>query len=159
MTPRHRLLGAALAAACISTVAFAQDAKLGAITVSGAQARATVAGQRAGGGFLSLENQGPADRLVAASAPVAARVELHTMRMEGDVMRMREVDTIELPTGAKVELKPGGMHLMFMELKAPLKAGDTVPVTLRFEKAGEVTVAMPVQVPGAPAAAGHDHKR
>lgn len=151
-----RLLCAATLAA-LATVAAAQDARLGAISVSGAQARATVAGQRAGGGFLTLANQGPADRLVAASAPVAARVELHTMRMEGDVMRMRQIDAIELPAGATVELKPGGMHLMFMELKEPLKAGATVPLTLRFEKAGEVTVPMPVRSP-VPDTAGHGHK-
>lgn len=154
---RHSLV-AALAVAAAAT--FAQDAKVGPITVSGAQARATVPGQTAGGGFLRIDNQGPADRLVAAAAPVAARVELHTMRMEGDVMRMRQIDAIELPAGGKVELKPGGTHLMFMELKAPLKAGETVPVTLRFEKAGEVTVKMPVQSP-TPAAAAmkQEHKQ
>lgn len=159
MTFFRHSLAAALAVAAVTT--FAQDAKVGSITVSGAQARATVPGQTAGGGFLRLDNQGPADRLVSATAPVSARVELHTMRMEGDVMRMRQIDAIELPAGGKVELKPGGMHLMFMELKAPLKAGEIVPVTLRFEKAGEVTVKMPVQVPTLPtaaAASGHEHK-
>jgi len=156
---RHLRLLCAATFAAAATVAAAQDARLGAISVSAAQARATVPGQRAGGAFLTVANQGPADRLVAARAPVAARVELHTMRMEGDVMRMRQVDAIELPTGATVELKPGGMHLMFMDLKAPLKAGETVPVTLRFEKAGELTVSMPVQAPGVPGAAGHVHQR
>ena len=79
------------------------------------------------------------------------------MRMEGDVMRMRQVDAIELPPGATVELKPGGMHLMLMGLKQPLKADDKVPLTLRFEKAGEVTVQMSVEAPKPAMAAEHKH--
>lgn len=154
--PFSRLAGAALLT--VAAAASAQDAKLGAITVSAAQARPTVAGQAAGGAFLRLENAGPADRLVAASAPAVGRVELHTMRMEGDVMRMRQIDAIDLPAGGTVELKPGGMHLMLMGLKAPLKSGDTVPVTLRFEKAGEVTVAVPVKAAAVPATGEHGHK-
>jgi copper(I)-binding protein len=76
------------------------------------------------------------------------------MAMEGDVMRMRQLDAIELPAGKAVEFKPGGLHLMFMDLKAPLAAGATVPLTLRFEKAGEQTVQVPVR---AAAAAQHKH--
>jgi hypothetical protein len=78
-------------------------------------------------------------------------VEIHAMSMDGDVMRMRQIDGIDLPAGGMVELKPGGFHLMFMELKAPLQAGTRFPLTLRFEKAGELAVTVAVETPGAPA--------
>jgi copper(I)-binding protein len=108
-------------------------------------ARPTVAGQHAGGAFVTLTSA-RGDKLVGGHTPAAERVELHEMKMEGDVMRMREVGTIELPAGRAVELKPGGLHLMFMGLKAPLKAGDTLPLVLRFEKAGEVKLDVKVSV-------------
>ena len=85
----------------------------------------------------------------------AQRVELHSMNMKGDVMEMRQVDAIELPAGKTVELKPGGLHLMFMGLKQPLAVGSKVPVTLRFEKAGDVNVEFDVLTK--PAAHGHKH--
>ena len=129
--------------------AQAHDFKLGALTIDHPSARATNPGQTVGGGFVKITNGGAADRLVSARAEVSGSVELHTMRMEGDVMRMRQVDGIELPAGQTVELKPGGLHMMFMGLKAPLKAGDSFPLTLKFEKAGEVTVQVKVEAPGA----------
>ncbi len=122
-----------------------------------AYARATAPAQPAGGGFLTLHNGGAADRLVSAQAPVSSTVELHTMRMDGDVMRMRQVEAIDLPAGQKVELKPGGLHLMFIGLKAPLKAGDSFPLTLKFEKAGELTVSVRVEAVGAAAEPAHKH--
>ena len=143
----HRFLAAAALGAA-ALCAQAHDFKLGAIAIGHPYARATAAGQQAGGGFLKLENKGGDDRLVSASAGVAGSVELHTMSMEGDVMRMRQVDSIALPAGKTVELKPGGLHIMFMGLKTPLKAGDSFPMTLKFEKAGEVTVQVKVQAPG-----------
>jgi len=79
------------------------------------------------------------------------------MKMEGDVMRMRQVDAIEVPVGQTVELKPGGYHLMFIGLKAPLKVGERFPMTLKFEKAGEVKVEVVVQAPGAAAEPQHKH--
>lgn len=116
------------------------------IRVEQPYARATVPGQMAGGGYLQVQNTGKApDRLLAVSAGVAASVELHTMSMDGDVMRMRELDGIDVPAGQKVELKPGGLHIMFMGLKAPLKAGDTFPATLKFQKAGDVKVTVTVR--------------
>jgi periplasmic copper chaperone A len=139
-------VGAALAA--VGVCAQAHEFKLGAIAIGHPYARATVPGQPAGGGFLKLENQGGADRLLSASANVSRSVELHTMSMDGDVMRMRQLDAIELPAGKTVELKPGGLHIMFMGLKAPLKAGDSFPLKLKFEKAGEVTVEVKVEAPG-----------
>ncbi|MBC7993150.1 MAG: copper chaperone PCu(A)C [Rhizobacter sp.] len=130
-----------------ATAAQAHSFKLGAIEIGHPYARATAPGQPSGGGYLSLSNAGANDRLVSASAEVSKSVELHTMSMEGDVMRMRQVDAIEVPAGKKVELKPGGLHMMFIGLKAPLKQGDTFPLKLKFEKAGEVTVQVSVEVP------------
>jgi len=126
--------------------AHAHTFKLGAIEIGHPYARATAPGQPAGGGYLSLSNAGANDRLLSASAEVSKAVELHTMTMEGDVMRMRQVEAIELPAGKKVELKPGGLHIMFIGLKAPLKLGDKFPLKLKFEKAGEVTVEVNVEV-------------
>ena len=142
---------ACLAILAASLATQAHDFKVGNITIGHPFARATVAGQAAGGAFLKLSNQGGDDRLLAASAAVSKSVELHTMSMEGDVMRMREVDAITLPAGTVVELKPGGLHIMLMGLKAPLKAGESFPLKLRFEKAGDVTVDVKVEAAGAPA--------
>ncbi|MEW6703958.1 MAG: copper chaperone PCu(A)C [Pseudomonadota bacterium] len=145
----RRLLAAAPLLAALA--AFAQthaagSAQAGNLKASGAWARVTVPGQTAGGAFVVLHNAGPAaDRLIGGSTPVAQRVELHEMTMQGDVMKMREIPAIELPAGRSVELKPGGLHLMFMGLKAPMKTGDKVPVTLKFEKAGEMKLELPVQ--------------
>ena len=146
MNLHHLLTTIVLAAA--SAAAQAHEFKLGTITIGHPYARATVPGQPAGGGFLKLENKGGDDRLLSASAGVSGAVELHSMSMDGDVMRMRQIDAIELPAGKTVELKPGGLHIMFMGLKAPLKAGDSFPLKLKFEKAGEVTVDVKVEAPG-----------
>ena len=114
------------------------------VKVEGAWARPTVQGQAAGGGFLKITGGAAADKLVSASAGVSKTVELHTMVMEGDVMRMREIGAIDVPAGKTVELKPGGLHVMFIGIRMPLKNGDSFPLTLRFEKAGEVKVEMKV---------------
>jgi hypothetical protein len=114
-----------------------------------------VPGQRGGGGFLTIAGGAAADRLLSANADVCATVELHTMRMDGNVMRMRPVEAIDVPAGTTVKLEPGGLHVMFVELKAPLKAGSSFPLRLRFEKGGEVTVQMKVQ--DAAPMAGHKH--
>ena len=153
----HRLSAlAGLVLGLASLFADAHEFKLGAITIGHPYARATAAGQPTGGGYMSFANAGPADKLVAISADVSTSVELHSMTMEGDVMRMRQVDAIELAAGKTVELKPGGYHVMFVGLKAPLKAGDKFPVKLKFEKAGEVEVIVNVEAPAA-AAAEHKH--
>src|SRR4051812_33252660 len=91
-------------------------------------ARATVPGAAVGGGYLVIRNNGAAgDRLVGVSSPVSSRVEIHEMAMEKDIMRMRQVKGVDVPAKKAVEFKPGGFHLMFIELKAPLKQGDKVP--------------------------------
>lgn len=130
---------------------------LGDLTLEGGFARATPPGAPVGGGFLTIVNGGDEDdRLVSASSPAAGRVEIHEMAMEGEVMRMRELPGgLPVPAGERVELKPGGYHLMFMELKKPLVEGETVPVTLVFEKAGEVLVSLPVGPMKGGKGAGH----
>ncbi|MEO8152899.1 MAG: copper chaperone PCu(A)C [Rhizobacter sp.] len=140
---------AIVALGAISLCAQAHEFKVGAITIGHPYARATVAGQPTGGGFLTLQNAGAADRLLKVSAEVSSSVELHTMSMEGDVMRMRQVEAIELPTGKAIQLKPGGLHIMFVGLKAPFKEGDHFSLKLKFEKAGEVTVQVNVEAASA----------
>jgi len=119
-------------------------------------ARPTAPGAKVGGAFMTLVGGKDADRLVSGSSPAAAAVELHTHVMDGGVAKMRAVPAIDVPANGRVELKPGGLHIMLINLKAPLKAGDTVPLKLRFEKAGEVDVkvAITAQAPGS--AMGHE---
>ena len=147
----HRHLGPLLLALA-GTVASAQAAP----KVEGAWARPTVAGQAGGGGFLKITSA-TADRLIAASAPVSRTVELHTMQMDGDVMRMREIPAIEIPAGQTVELKPGGLHVMFIGLTQTLDSGASFPLTLRFEKAGEVKVDVKVRNQGPAPMTMHKH--
>ena len=156
--PSIQRLIAITALAFATLGAAAHGFKVGAIDIGHPFARPTNAGQQVGAGYLKLVNQGAADRLMSASSPAAASVEMHTMAMEGDVMKMRQVDAIDLPAGQTVELKPGGYHLMLMGLKAPLKAGDKLPLTLKFEKAGAVLVTVNVESPkGGGAVVEHKH--
>jgi periplasmic copper chaperone A len=97
--------------------------------------RGTVAGQKATGMFGQITSS-TGGKLVSASSPVAGVVEVHEMAMDGNVMKMRAVPSLELPAGKTVELKPGGYHVMLMDLKQELKAGDSVPLTLVIEGAG-----------------------
>jgi len=131
-----------------SGAALAQTASVGAIKIENAYTRATVPGQQVAGGFMKIENKGAMDQLLSASSPVAGEVQLHEMAMDGNIMKMRQVKDIAVPAGGAVELKPGGLHLMFMNIKAPLAAGESVPVKLKFAKAGEVEVKMPVNAMG-----------
>lgn len=134
---------AALCTAALCLPAAAQ------VKVEGAWARPTVSGQQGGGGFMTLTSE-RADRLLGGSTPAAERVEFHTMAMEGDMMRMRQLDKLELKAGQKLEFKPGGLHAMFIGLKRPLTVGAKLPVTLMFERAGEVKVEMTVMARPAP---------
>lgn len=127
------------------------------IMVEGAFLRASPKVANAGAGFLTIHNHSAtADSLLGAEAAVSRTVELHTHVKDGDVYRMRPVAAIPVPAHGTVALKPGGDHIMFVGLNAPLKEGDTVAVTLTFENAGKVAVAMPVGAVGAMVApAGH----
>jgi copper(I)-binding protein len=146
-----------IAIACTSP-AIAQDARKGAITVSEAWSRATSPRAEVGAGFLTIRNAGRTeDRLVAATSPRAARVEIHTMALEDGIMRMRPLPNgLAIAAQAQAKLAPGGDHIMLIGLKAPLKQGERVPVTLRFARAGTVRTAFVVAAPGAAAPAG-DH--
>jgi copper(I)-binding protein len=115
--------------------------------------RATPPGAKVGAGFMQLKNAGAADRVIGASSPVAGRVEMHVTVREGEVMKMREVNAFDLPAGGTYELKPGGAHLMLMDLKRPLKKGETVPLTLKLEKGGELKLELQVEELGARAPA------
>ena len=113
-------------------------------TLKDAWVRGTVAGQKATGMFGQIVSTS-GGKLVSASSPVAGVVEVHEMVMDGNVMKMRAVIGLDLPAGKAVELKPGGYHLMLMDLKSPLKVGEKIPVKLRFERAGEVEVLLQVE--------------
>ena len=104
-------------------------------SVKDAWVRGTVAGQKATGLFGQITSAS-GGKLVAASSPAAGMVEVHEMAMDGNVMKMRAVPGLELPAGRAVELKPGGYHLMLLDLKQELKPGETVPITLVIESAG-----------------------
>ncbi len=121
-----RLLTASILSLLLAGTAFAQ------VTVSDPWVRATVAAQKASGAFMTLTATRDA-RLVAARSPVAGVVEIHTMALENNVMRMRAIDALALPAGKAVKLESGGYHLMLMQLKGPLTAGETVPLELVFE--------------------------
>lgn len=132
----------------IALVAFTAAGALQAQTVDVQEpwARATVQGQKASGAFMKLTaKQGT--RLVGASSPVAGVVEVHEMKMEGDVMKMRATTGLDLPAGQTVELKPGGYHVMLMDLKTALRADQTIPVTLLFKNAQGQESRQELQVP------------
>lgn len=127
--------------------ASAHSFKVGDLSIAHPWTRQTAPGQSNGGGFMAIANSGKgADRLVGGSSPAAAKVEIHTMSMDGGVMRMRPVkEGLAIPAGGKLELKPGGYHIMLIGLKAPLERGKLVPLILKFEKAGATTVDLKVE--------------
>lgn len=140
----------AFSMALTSMLTLAQTA---AVKVDGAWARATVQGQKGTGAFMSLTARDGA-QLIGVSSPVAGVAEVHEMKMDGDVMKMRAVPSLDLPAGKKVELKPGGYHVMLMDLKAPLAKDSTVPVTLLFKDAKGVESKLELKLPVATAAPG-----
>ena len=151
-------LSVSLAAAALFATGgatFAEEAKAGNIMIEAPFARATPGSAKAGGAFLTLRNEGDeADTLISAEADVADRVELHTHINDNGVMRMRKVDGIDVAAHGTTELKPGGYHVMFIGLKAPLKEGEAFPLKLTFAKSGSVTITMPVRRIGAMSADG-----
>jgi periplasmic copper chaperone A len=157
MTKFAFLTAGALALALSSSIALADDHAdhvmhgdamiiVGDLNLSNPRVIETPPNARNAGGFLTIMNTGDSDdRLVSASSPMAERVELHSMTMDGDVMRMRELeDGIALPAGEMVELAPGGLHVMFIGLTGPFVAGETVPVTLTFESGASQDLTLPV---------------
>lgn len=139
------LATAALAFGLLASPALAHDFKLGDLRLDHPWARATAGPARSGAAFLTIHNSGAADRLLAASGEVAERIEFHTHRMEGDIIKMRRVEAVEVPAGGTARLQPGSYHIMLIGLDEPLKEGDRFPLTLTFEKAGETTVEVAVE--------------
>ena len=142
MTMRYLALAAGLV---IASTALAQPAQL---EVNNAWARATAGKADTGVAYVAIQSP-TADRLVSLSTPVAKKAELHTMSMQGMVMKMRPLSGLDIPAGQPVTLKPGGEHIMLMGLSQPLRAGQTFPLTLDFEKAGSRTVTVTVEKAGA----------
>jgi copper(I)-binding protein len=137
-------LGAALTLGLTAPALMAQD---GGVDIKDAWARATPGGAQTAAAYVTLVS--PAgDRLTGASTPAAQKAELHSMTMDGDVMKMRQVDGIDLPAGKPVSLKPGGYHIMLTGLAKPLVEGQSFPLTLTFAKAGSRELSVPVEKAG-----------
>lgn len=155
-----RLASAAIAALALGGTALAQDYTAGPLKIEQPWTRATPAGAKVAGGYVAVTNTGATpDRLLGGSSDIAGKVEIHEMAVNNGVMTMRGLpEGVELKHGAKTELKPGGYHIMFMDLKRQLKEGEKVKGTLSFEKAGPVPVEFSVQSVGARAPAeAHKH--
>jgi periplasmic copper chaperone A len=124
-----------------SLAAFAaKDTTVGSITIVKPWARATPAVVKNSAAYMTLNNAGAADKLIAVTGDVAKEIQIHTMATEDGVMKMREVNSIDVAANGTTELKPGGFHIMLIGLKEGLKEGQKFPLKLKFEKAGEVTV-------------------
>jgi periplasmic copper chaperone A len=133
-----------IAICAVAAVAFAQASPLP--KVEGAWVRSSVAGQQGTGAFMRLTAT-EATQLVGVSTPLAGVAEVHEMKMEGEVMKMRAIGKLDLPAGRSVELKPGGYHIMLLDLKQPLEQGSTVPMTLSFRDARGVESKLELKVP------------
>lgn len=148
-----RILIAALIWAATGSIAWAQ------VSVSSPWARSTVPGQTGTGAFMTIVSKEGA-RLVGAASPVAGVVELHEMAMDNNVMKMRAIPGLDLPAGREVQLKPGGYHVMLLDLKQTLKAGEKVRIELRLETRDGKRVTQPVEVEvraSPPGADAHKH--
>ncbi|NVO17049.1 MAG: copper chaperone PCu(A)C [Rhodoplanes sp.] len=158
----------AVALGVAAAPATAEEFKAGSLRIEQPWSRATPGGAKVAGGYMTITNTGTEpDRLVGGALPQAGRFEVHEMKTENGVMTMRPLaQGLEIKPGATVTLAPGGYHVMFMDLKEPLKQGETLAGELKFEKAGTVAVRYTVQAigattgtgtGGAPAAGGHQH--
>ena len=134
-------------AAALATLSACSGGPEGAVAVRAPWARETVPGVQVSAAYARIENgTNHAVRLTGAETDVAGRIELHNVTMDGGVMRMRPVaGGIEIPAGQTVELKPGSYHIMLLQLRRPLRAGETIPVTLRFEGAPAIRADVPVR--------------
>ncbi len=144
-TSRRSLLLALAVSAVFAGAGSAQNQT--GIKIDQPWSRATAGTAKTGAGYMTIANGGALpDRLIQASSPVSTVVELHEMAMVGNVMQMRPLaDGIPVPAAGSVALQPGGLHLMFIDLKAPLRAGTKIPVTLRFERGGEMQIELEVR--------------
>lgn len=150
MKPMYKLVCASLFALSFVGQGRAQTAGVNGIVVETAWARATPAGAKTGAVYMTVVNNGAIpDRLLGATTPVADKVQFHKVSEENGVSSMRELPTIDIAPGARVIFKPSDLHVMLIGLKQPLKEGQTVPLTLDFEKAGKVSMAASVAKVGA----------
>jgi copper(I)-binding protein len=157
---RHPRLAAFALTVLLAGGATAHDYTLQNLRIDHPFARATPPGAQSGGVYLTIENRGTSkDRLVRVTSPAAASVELHSMTMDGNVMRMRAIAGLDIAPGATVALGSAGYHVMLVGLVRPLVVGDRIPVTLTFEKAGavEVTAFVEAMTPGGSATHGASH--
>lgn len=160
MLNRLTLVAAVFAAFTVAaTQASAEDVKVGALQISAPWARATPKGAAVGGGYLKITNTGDApDRLTGGATSIAGRLEVHEMSMSGNTMKMRQLTNgLEIKPGQTVELKPGGVHIMFVGLKQQLQQGQHFKATLQFEKAGKVDVDFSIAGIGSTAPDAHDN--
>ena len=127
--------------------AHSADTKVGSLMIQDPRARATAPGAPVGAGYLTVKNMGDqADLLIRVDAPFAGHTEIHEIKMDGDVAKMRPLQSgLKIPAGQSVNLAPGGLHIMFMDLQYPLKVGDTHTIVLHFKYHGEVTVLLTVR--------------
>lgn len=149
MNRRFFTISAVTALILTSFPAVAQDAKTDNLEIIGAFARASPKMVSAGAGFMTIRSLGDSDRLIGFSSPACEKPELHTHIHDNGMMRMRQVEAIEIPAGGEAILEPGGFHLMFVDLVGELVEGENVDVILTFEKAGEVNISLPVKKSGA----------
>ena len=150
MVHRRALISSlASAALLLTSPAVGQQAATENLEISDGFARATTPLAKVGAAFLTIRSLGAADRLVGYSSPLCNRPELHSHINDDGIMRMRQVEAIEVPAGGVAELKPGGFHLMMIDLNEQLVEGGTVALTLVFEEAGEVALEVPVLAMGA----------
>jgi copper(I)-binding protein len=157
MKLRYCLASLSLPLLLCNTSAYAQTSGQNSIAIEHAWARATPAGAKTGAAYLTVVNNGKAtDTLVSASTPVANEVQFHSVKEENGVSSMREMSTVEVRPGASVTFNPGGMHIMIVGLKQPLKEGQSFPMTVTFEKAGKFDVTIPVGKVGATQGPGMD---
>jgi len=156
----HRFVMSAAILLNMSAVAAAQQFKVKSIVIEQPWIRATPAGAEVAGGYMTISNTGSEpDRLIGGVLPQAGHFAVHEMKMDGNVMQMREVEGgLEIKPGQKIELNPSsGYHVMFMGLREPLKQGDTVKGQLRFEKAGSIDIEYRVEAGGAQGPHQHNH--
>ena len=146
-----------LLAILLAAVAHAQELKVGTIIIGHPWARATPGAVKNSAAFMVFDNQGSADKLISVTGDIAKDIQIHSMITEAGVMKMREIKSLDIPANGKAELKPGGFHVMLIGLKDGLKEGATFPLKLKFEKAGEVTVQVTAEKPGAQDHAEHKH--
>ncbi|HTY49474.1 MAG TPA: copper chaperone PCu(A)C [Steroidobacteraceae bacterium] len=141
----------AIRIACLAAALLLQAAPLaalaqavGPITVVEVWARATPPGASVGGAYFTIVNAGGPDTLIGVDSPVAGRSEMHIMSMKGALMQMRPLQSVPVPAHGRVHFKPGGMHVMLLDLRQPLKQGAHFPMTLIFQRAGRVSVEVPI---------------